>query len=343
MSARIVSLVVAIAVIAAADAEARRRAVSPGPPSSGCIVTGLPNFFISKDRGQTFTRNRESLARGGNSGIAIFPDEPQTLVTVVGRRILDSLDGGCTWNERYTITETVKHGITVLAATGGRALIWSEEFTFRYDRGEVVQLTVPEAPAALGVNPANRDHIRIVGIASGKVSESFDAGNTWRAPGASAGGFINSVAFDPADFNHILLAVQLQGLRITRDGGRSWSTGPTPARTVCRTSFVPGAPNVVWMTLTTLGNQPAVFRSTNGGERFDPVAPITGFENNICLPLAVNPHDSNVALVVYGTVRTFDAVTKNVTTSGFAGGFVERVAFSPADPQLYFVYASGSF
>jgi hypothetical protein len=342
MPSRLISLAAVIAIMFAADAQARRRAVSPGPPpSSGCTVTGLPNFFLSKDRGATFSRNRDPLQRRGNWGIAVLADDPQTLVTVAGLQVLDSLDGGCTWNERYTINETVKHSITVLGATGGRAFIWSEEFAFRYDRGEVIQLTLPEPPNGLGVDPGNRDHVRMVGIASGKAWESLDGGGTWKAAGASAGGTVNSAAFDPGDVNHIIAAIQSQGLRVSRDGGRSWNALATTTRTVCRTAFVPGMPNVVWMTLTTQGNQPAVYRSTNGGQRFDAVGPITGIENNVCLPLAVNPHNPDVAMIVYGTVRTYDAVTKSVTTSSCCGGWIERIAFSPDDPERLYVYASG--
>jgi hypothetical protein len=325
----------------AVEAQGRRRAVSFGPPaSSTCTVSGLPGFFLSADRGQTFSRNRADVATPGAWDIAVFPDEPQSLITVVRRVVLDSADGGCNWTERYTITDEIKHPIHVVPASGRRAFIWAEEFVYRYDDGSVVKLTPPEPPGALGVNTGNREHVRLLGLVTGKAWESLDGGQTWRAVGGSAGGVINSAAFDPADVNHILAAVQTQGIRRSRDGGRNWSAAATASRTVCRMAFVPGRSNVVWMTVTALAGQNSVYRSTDAGQRFDAIGSITGVENSVCLPLVVNPHNPDVALILFGSIRAYDAITKGVTTASCCNGFVERAVYSPDNPEAMFVFAS---
>src|SRR5688572_27978393 len=86
------------------DAAPRRRAVRPGggPPVSGpCEVRGLPGFFFSHDRGQTYSENRGARIPSSNWGIAVFSDEPERLFTAVGATFYDSIDGGCTWTSRF--------------------------------------------------------------------------------------------------------------------------------------------------------------------------------------------------------------------------------------------------
>ena len=338
LSRFIITAVVLLSI--APSVQARRRAVSPGAPVlTPCVVTGLPGIFLSENRGQSFSRNAGDHGLGGNFDIAVLLDDPKRLVTVVRRVVYDSTDGGCRWTERFTIDEEIKHPVHVVPGTGGRAFIWAEEFVYRYDEGAVIKLSMPEAPGALGVDSGNRERVRLLGIASGKSWESLDGGLTWNAAPGSAGGRISAAAFDVSDVNHIVAAVFSSSLVLSRDGGRSWSNAFTPSRTVCRLAFAPGSPNVVWMTTTTLAGSPSVFRSTDGGRRFEAIGTIASIENGVCLPFLASPHDSNIALIPHGALRVYDAATRNITMSDCCNGFIERAAYSPADPDVLVIYA----
>ena len=209
----------------------------------------------------------------------------------------------------------------------------------RYDRGVVIPIAIPEAIGGLGVDPGNGEHVRTLVLASGVVRESFDGGATWQ-PGGSAGGHINSAAFDPSDFQHILAGVQTIGIRISHDGGSHWTTG-AQAQTVCNMSFVTTRPDMVWVALPSGSSEAWIQRSTDGGLHLDPVAAVAGVENHVCLQVLVNPHDVNAAIVPFGgNFHLFDAVQKSVTVSNCCGGRLDRIAYSPTNPSRVYLYSA---
>jgi len=320
----------------------RRRAVGPGtPPVPGpCAVTGLPNFFYSTDGGAHWSGNAETPTTGGTWGFVVFQGEPETLVTVAGHTVLDSSDGGCTWTARHTITEDIHHTLHLVAGPPGRVFLWTEEFVLRYDRGVVIPIPIPEAIGGLGVDPGNGEHVRTLGLAGGVVRESFDGGMAWQLGGGSAGGHINSAAFDPSDFRHILAGVQNIGIRISQDGGKSWTSG-AQAQVVCNMSFVTTRPDMVWVALPSGSSQAFIQRSTDGGAHLDPVAAVAGVENHVCLEVLVNPHDVNAAIVPFGgDFHLFDAVQKSVTVTNCCGGRQDRIAYSPTNPSRLYLYSA---
>jgi hypothetical protein len=304
-------------------------------------VTGLPNFFYSTDGGAHWSENAETPTTSGMSAIVVFEGDPETLVAVVGHTVFDSADGGCNWTARHTITEDIHHALHLVAGPPGRVFLWTEDFVLRYDRGVVIPIPIPEAIGGLGVDPGNGEHVRTLVLATGVVRESFDGGASWQLGGGSAGGHINSAAFDPSDFQHILAGVQTVGIRITRDGGHTWTAGAPWGTTVCNMTFVPARPDVVWVSLPSQTGQPWIQRSTDGGIHLDPVAGIAGVENHVCLQLMVNPHDVNVAIVPFGgNFHLFDAVQKTVAATNCCGGRQDRIAYSPTNPSRLYLYSA---
>jgi len=329
-------------VVAMPVAANRRRAVSVPIEEGTCTVRGLANLFVSFDGGATFSRNNEPPAFAGTRGVAVFEDEPQRLLIAVNSDVFDSTDKGCHWTQRYTVTDPIHHALRSVAAKRGRGYVWTEELAVRYDGGEVTPLILPEQIGALGVNPANSEHVRIAGLIRGQFYESLDGGASWKKIGAEAGGFVSVAAFDPLNFDHILIGVQSRGLLVTRDATRTW-TPPASALTgnnyPCQLSFVSSSPNVVWAATVTRANAPAIFRSTNGGSQFEAIGPLEGVENGVCMPLEPDHFDSNRAVVPMGTLRTFDAVTKRPSDSSCCGGIdISRITFSPVDRNVIYVY-----
>jgi hypothetical protein len=327
--------------VAASAAAAKRRAVrSVETPSGPCHVRGLANFHYSTDGGNTWSVSDEIPTGAGAWDITAFADEPMSLLAVVGREVFASADGGCNWVRQHTIVEDIHHKIQIARGTAGRAFIWTEEFALRYDGGAVVALTLPERIGAVGVDPGNRDHVRILGVTDGKSWESFDGGASWHDAGGSAGGFIQAAAFDPTDFTHIVAGVQLKGIRITRDGGRTWTNGAATSRAVCFLSVATAQPNVIWATLAAQGSQPNVYRSTNGGTQLTAVGRVENVPDSVCLPVLANPHDASRAVVPFMQFHELDATTSGVRSWSCCGTRMNRLAWSPDDPARVYVQAS---
>ena len=339
MGMRKLALVFAVA-FALPLAAARRRAVVPAMPESVCTVRGVANLFLSNDGGKTFSRNAEPPSNGATWGLAIFEDDPRSAVIAVNSSVFDSNDGGCTWTLRFTLTQSIHHPLRTAAGTNGRAYVWTEELALRYDRGDVTAMSLPEQIGGLAVDRGNADHVRIASLAHGQIYESFDGGRSWKTIGVEGGTFVAAAAFDPSDFNHILLGMQSTGLAMTRDGGKKWTLIAPFSGTVypCRLEFVRNAPNVVWAETITRSSGPTMYRATNGGSQFEAVGRVEGIENGVCPPLAAHPQDPNTAVVASGTLRSFDAVSKTVTESSCCGIAISRITFSPVDANVIYVY-----
>ena len=334
-------LLLLLSMLLCVPAFARRRAVGP-PPSGPCTeVRGLANLYISRDGGQTFTTNREPSVRGGSWDIAVFEDEPERVLTVTGSHVFDSPDGGCTWSLRYTITEMLKHPLHVVAGSRGRGILWTEEFALRYDSGAVTPIVVPEAIGLLAIDPGNPDRLRLFAVNGGAVYESTDGGANWTRRSNGPGGFVAAAGLDPSNFDHVIVGVSARGLVRTRDGGRTWGDLPDLARsTLCRIEFVKSRPNVVWVTVATRST-PFVYRSTDGGGRFESIGGVSGLENNLCLTFVANPHNPDDGSILFGTRYEFDAVTKRVDPVNWPGDSnIVRIGYSPADPNVVYVYAA---
>lgn len=319
-------------------AAGRRRAVrSPSKPEGPCAARGAANLFYSTDGGGTWSRNAETRTKAGAWDLVVIPGTPETILAVLGRNVLASTDGGCNWTAQYSVAEDIHHTLHLVGATEGRAYIWWEEVAFRYDRGVVTRLPIPEAIGGLGVDPGNREHVRVLDLDDGRMRESFDGGTSWSELGISPGGRINSAAFDPSDFNHILAGVQTQGIQITRDGGRSWTSGFRTG-TVCNMAFAASQPNVLWATLPSGPGAPVIYRSTDAGTRLEAIAAIDGVPNRVCLAFIPNPHNANQAYVLFNDAFLVDAAQKSVTQWNCCGGRTSRIAWDPNDASQVFAY-----
>jgi photosystem II stability/assembly factor-like uncharacterized protein len=338
---RILAAVLALACSLSMEAQGRRRAVRPSPaPPAICEVQGLAGVFRSEDGGQTFSGNGSTAAFDGLFDMEFLEDPPQTVIGVSLRAVYDSLDGGCTWTKRHTITKELHHPVNIAAGPNGRAFLFSDEILLRYDQSSIVELTPPLAVGTLFVDPGNREHVRMFGIIAGGMFESFDGGATWTNRNRGVGTIARGGAFDPGNFDHMLVVTN-SGVQSTRDAGASWTTIRFN-RTVCDVQFVRGMPNVVWTLLTIRAGSDTVYRSEDGGASFQDIAEVAtiGDAEGACLSMVAHPFDADRAVVVFRDLHTIDAIARNATISNCCNANLGRTAYSRVDRDVVLVFAS---
>ncbi|KYG73666.1 WD40/YVTN/BNR-like repeat-containing protein [Roseivirga spongicola] len=118
---------------------------------------------------------------------------------------------------------------------------------------------------------------------------------------------IHSILVDPADSNHIYVAVSCAGTFETLDGGESWKSVnkglyaeflPDPTADIGQdphlVDWCAGNPKVMWQQ-----NHCGIYRSVNGGEFWDKVSEENG-PAHFGFAIAASETDTNVAWVVPG-------------------------------------------
>ena len=336
---RILAAVLALFVTLPLHAQGgRRRAVRSSGPSP-CSVSGLPGMFRSVDGGQTFAGDTSTAPVDFLYDVQFLENPPSTVVAASLHAIYDSLDGGCSWTQRYTITKALHHPLQISIGPDGRAFIWSDEILLRYDQSSVQELNPPTAIGALMVDPADNHHVRMLAIIGGQIWNSIDGGGTWTNTNRGAGNVIRAGAFNPTDFDHLLVATPA-GVLSSRDGGSSWTPIPGFERSACAIAFVRHSPNVVWISQSIKAGSDTLHRSENGGASFQPAAQIPSNAEGACIPMVAHPFDSNRAVVVFGDLYTVDAVTHDVAVTNCCNRNLLRAAYSLADRNVALIFGS---
>jgi hypothetical protein len=316
----------------------RFRQIGPIHVPACTEIRGLANLYFSLDGGQSFSGNAETPTRVSTWQVGILEDTPNVMVAAVGSSIYDSVDAGCNWVLRHTFSDQIKHTIHATPATRGRAYVWSEEFAYRYDNGTVTNMPVPGLIGGLGVDPSNREHLRLIGASAGVVWESFDGGDTWTEIGTRIGGFVTAVAFDPTNFNRIIASSNI-GLVVSTNGAKNWTATPGMSGAACDVSITRGSPNVVWVLMAVRAGRDFVFRSSNFGGTFQSLPAVIEVENNVCLSLTTHPTDANLATIPFGFMHVVNAATRTMSKTTCCSGWISRVAYSPVDPDILYVFA----
>lgn len=117
--------------------------------------------------------------------------------------------------------------------------------------------------------------------------------------------FIHSIVRDPRDSDHIYIGISCAGVFETRDGGKSWQVKnnglvaaylPNPKAEVGHDPhqilLCKSQPDTIWQQ-----NHCGIFRTTNGGERWEDVSGKNGFPR-YGFALAIDDQDPNVAFVI---------------------------------------------
>ncbi len=121
--------------------------------------------------------------------------------------------------------------------------------------------------------------------------------------GPNMSGRVNSIAVDPSNASHWLIAASTGGIWETSDGGTTWAprTDNQPTLAMGAVAFAPGSPNIVYAGMgdpMPMGQGYAgggLLQSADGGTNWT-LAATTPFSNTNFKRIAVNPADANTLL-----------------------------------------------
>ena len=176
--------------------------------------------------------------------------------------------------------------------------------------------------------------------------------------GLEGGGFINTVALDPAGSGLVLAGGDVSGVHRSTDWGRTWSPANTGITVqahlkVAALAFSPTVPNKVYAAVGARGTQGGLLVSTDGGTTWSLRSHVPRFSggNNVDAGLPTTHPRSTGNLLVVDDERgllyagTFDdGVMRSAddghtwTTLDLSGKHVRSLVFSAAEPDV--LYAS---
>jgi hypothetical protein len=326
-------LVLTVVLCAAQSSEARVRAgrhlnVWAKPACTGIQGLGSIRFV---EPGGTIRKSYFHTINEWASPITLGV-VPNTLYTIFDQKLYESTNAGCTWSLRTPLPgEELEFGIypsreRIYARTGLKLV--------RITGPTVEVFDLPTRMFGMRVNPANSLHLHGLGW-NGAFYESRDGGILWESVGAvPEHSLIYSIAFDPANFDHVLVGLSLNrgggtGMT-TRDGGRNWIRTPFPATILAYTiAFSPADPNVAWMIgfdVTT--RAVSLYRSNDGGTTFVPRLQSFAWQRFV----VPHPRDPNV--VATGSSGDI-AVVDNDGVTIIEGTFWHDMVWAPSG-TIYF-------
>jgi hypothetical protein len=354
------ALLIVIALLSAAPAEARRRSATAAFPPCA-MITGTAAVTFTRDGGRTLTPAAQTpTAIGYTYGLAAI-DDRGAMLAWHGNDLLLSRDHGCSWRVEASFPNP-DFPPRITPTGDGRAYAWSDNRSFlvRYDRRATVKLKQPVAFVGLGVDPDNGDHVRAGGD-DGTLWESFDAGETWTYIGSlradTSPVIFYRFVFDPSDIDHIVAGMTQSGAYATRDGGKTWTRASGFGSGLVNAfnfAISPADGNVVWAMAINLAESDAnlpsrgrhIFRSTDGGMTYGAVVDESPAVKLINGPImAAHPTDPAVVYFVFGTyfqgygsdVFRFDASSGALTVNHNSADDINAITFSPRDPNLMYL------
>lgn len=346
-------------------------------------ITGNEGVTWSTDEGATFTPTYYPL--GGlryTTGLAVMSN-PGHMLSATNQKLYRSTDAGCTW----TMIDQLDPDIGLYTITPGsedRAYVWSQNRTilYRVDGDAVTQLTLPQVPssnpatptvpikvAGVGTDPLKPESVR-VSTPHGQLYESTDNGQSWttlNSPPNAGNAFGFVAAFDPSDYDHVILGVATDGAWTSFDAGQSWqkatgmSGGRDPSAFVYNLAYSPVDSNVVWANgmdsaehndPNFSGDGRYMFRSTDGGLSWHKALSEASGTDVVLIngqTMAAHPTDTNVLYFVFGrcasaagvNIYRYDDATGQITTAtSNVYDEISAFAFNPADPNVMYVGAS---
>ena len=169
----------------------------------------------------------------------------------------------------------------------------------------------------------------------------------WRLIGPE-GGDVRSLAYDPADPNHILLGTSAGQLFVSQDGGNSWAPfahlGESDDYVLDHIIFDPTHPATIYVAGWSLYNKEEgdVFRSDDGGRTWRTLPMVHG-KSVRTLAMAPSDHNTLVLGALDGVFRSPDggATWTRISPENYAEiKNIESVAIDPLNPDT--IYA-GTF
>jgi photosystem II stability/assembly factor-like uncharacterized protein len=184
----------------------------------------------------------------------------------------------------------------------------------------------------------------LVLLAIAVVVPSASHAAPWSSLGPE-GGDVRSLAYDPANPDHIILGTSTGVLFVSNDAGHSWTRfahlGPNDDYVLDHVVFDPQNPKKLYVSAWSFQNQQAgdVFRSHDGGKNWEPMP---GMHGKSVRALAISASDSKVLVAgtLEGVYRTKDGGNSwdRISPANHADiKNVESIAVDPSNPDV--VYA----
>jgi photosystem II stability/assembly factor-like uncharacterized protein len=194
------------------------------------------------------------------------------------------------------------------------------------------------------LNMAKLTRKLLVLLAIAVVVPSASHAAQWSSLGPE-GGDVRSLAYDPANPDHIILGTSTGVLFASNDAGHSWTRfahlGPNDDYVLDHVVFDPQNPKKLYVSAWSFQNQQAgdVFRSHDGGKNWEPVP---GMHGKSVRALAISASDSKVLVAgtLEGVYRTKDGGNSwdRISPANHADiKNVESIAVDPSNPDV--VYA----
>ncbi|HEV7238254.1 MAG TPA: hypothetical protein VGQ36_03365 [Thermoanaerobaculia bacterium] len=318
------------------------RSVLNGWHAPRCESVGLPWLRFIDDNGERRASSVDppliwrqpvvitvALAIGGT---------PNTLWAITSDgNIHQSMDAGCSWTVRASVPEIFaeKWQPRLAARHPQRVYAYIGKDIVRLTAGTVETFHIPDDLVLLEVDRKDALHIRAI-TQPGFAYESFDGASTWSKVGTLLPELV-SAAFDPLDFDHIVAGGKFGGLRVSRDGGRTWSDGPLRAQTINDITFSPADPRVMWVDTWPggVGIPSRLYKSTDGGVTLDLVDVNSSSVYYWRRLFAPHPRDAET-FATHGAHRFGIRITGPTGTREWGEENVQDAVWSPSG-TLYFV------
>ncbi len=335
--------------------------------------------LASIDGGQNWTTTGyDAAALGAPLSLALDPADPRRLFAVSDSAIARSTDGGATWT-RDAEGLVVDDFFTLAVDPNDPGRLYAGLFwtlgLYRSDDGADSWQPLPEYmhtppggehyPMSIAIDPRDGDTLFVTGTTGLRVSR--DGGQSWDTLSGALGNFhMHGLALAPSDPDVLYVGAGLGDMDQTvagtsvhksNDNGLSWQalSGGLPSDEEFNVYVIAVAPSDSQRVYlgTNLhdwanphpdahGTAKGVFRSTDGGARFEAVN--TGLSELNVLSLAVHPSDPDTVYagtVAEGRGRLFKTTDGGATWTRIDQGLpamdVHAIALWPQDPEVIVV------
>ena len=263
---------------------------------------------------------------------------PNTLWAITSDgNIHRSVDAGCSWSVRASVPEIFakKWRPRLAARHPERVYAYIGKDIVRLTGGTIETFHIPDDLVLLEVSREDALHVRAITY-FGFAYESFDGAATWSKVGTLLPE-LASAAFDPDDFDHIVAGGKWGGLRVSRDGGKTWRDGPLQTQRINDITFSPADPRVMWVDTWPggVGVSSRLYKSTDGGETLALVDFNSSSVNYWQELFAPHPHDAET-FATHGAHRAGIKITGPAGSREWVWENVQDAVWSPSG-TLYFV------
>jgi photosystem II stability/assembly factor-like uncharacterized protein len=296
-------------------------------------------FFISADRGASWTRSNNGLPNGTVTAIAVSPNFAADRTIFIGIDMVGafrSRDGGATWQTVNFFFWPGDIAISPQFATDRTVfLVLGYNTGFKSTDGGDTWESFPLPASTVRFSPdyAN-DHTLFAGTTSGGVYRSIDNGVSWQQvnTGLTSGAYVHSLAISPNyATDRTLFAGTGNGIFVTTNGGDTWSAASgTSVETVISLAVSPNFAVDRTVVAGTLHNN--LYISTDGGINWNILAGSFGemIQAQLFSPDFVSDH----TLFVGSDAGFFTVVNTagnwSASNSGLGGNHTIHLALSPA-------------